>query len=1086
MAKKFDFVSPGVQINEIDQSQVPVETTEDGILLIGRTLKGPALKPVKVKDLDSFIEVFGLPQSGKPGNGVDIWRSGNRYGPTYAAYAAQAHLAAEISPVTFIRLLGENDPLSENSDTQAGWNLGGGSTHTTTPSSVTMAYGLFIIPSGNVGNPELTGSLAAVIYTKGAALTLKGTAADSQATTSSVAQLIESQASGQPNTFKLDLWNSSTATPDESFTFHLDSTKKEGYIRNVLNTNPQRIETTSFSTTEKYFLGETFEQSVQQYVTAVSGTAGKQYGMLLPLVDSSDNHWLERRKEATAAKTGWIISRHADPTNAPSNWGADQSTKLFRVVALHEGESVMNDYAITISDLRLGTNTVPNSSFSLSVVDKVGNVVERFSNVNLDEASENFILKIIGDQDRSWDTTNKIFNITGDYPNKSNYIRIEMSPAWRAGLVDDYALPFGFYGPAKPKNFSLSYGSDGVQAFGDVLNHSGTQASINITLQSRPDADDVMTLILNGQTHTITFKGTKTRAQSDTSFTSFAAEVGISDSPSINPLADTILALINSVSNYTAPATGNGSMVITAQISGPHMNISVAGTAHDGHMQTNSTTAGEDGDDYAYPFVKGNDYIYGTAADSDVFAQMPVGFSGSFVFPSFRLTEQNSKMGGNYNSTDYFGVRHVFKNTSTSNKIVYQSDDYKDLQRTLPATYDVHSTANGTETSFFFTLDEIVEDSSSGLYYWKSGSLADGSSETGKYGTGNFLTGGVKQFNVPLFGGYDGLDITFVDPFSSEVVLSSAGISSKGHYAHYSIEKAIDIAADSESVRYDVVSIPGMTNSGLQNKLIRKVEERGDALVVIDPDDNFKDTFENSGTRTGGEVNTAISNMQDRDINSSYAAAYFPRLKLRDTLSGRNEVLVVPPSVGAIGAMAFSEANSAGPWFAPAGFNRGGLGILGGNSGPRIIGTLKTLSKKNRDELYQERINPIARFPAIGEIVIFGQKTLQQVPSALDRINVRRLMIFLKKKIGGIADTILFDQNVQATWNRFLAQADPLLASVQARFGVSDYKLVLDTSTTTEDLIDRNILYAKVFVKPAKAIEYIVIDFIVTRTGVEF
>ena len=110
MAKKFDFVSPGVQINEIDQSQVPVETTEDGILLIGRTLKGPALKPVKVKDLDSFIEVFGLPQSGKPGNGVDIWRSGNRYGPTYAAYAAQAHLAAEISPVTFIRLLGENDP----------------------------------------------------------------------------------------------------------------------------------------------------------------------------------------------------------------------------------------------------------------------------------------------------------------------------------------------------------------------------------------------------------------------------------------------------------------------------------------------------------------------------------------------------------------------------------------------------------------------------------------------------------------------------------------------------------------------------------------------------------------------------------------------------------------------------------------------------------------------------------------------------------------------------------------------------------------------------------------------------------------
>ena len=257
-------------------------------------------------------------------------------------------------------------------------------------------------------------------------------------------------------------------------------------------------------------------------------------------------------------------------------------------------------------------------------------------------------------------------------------------------------------------------------------------------------------------------------------------------------------------------------------------------------------------------------------------------------------------------------------------------------------------------------------------------------------------------------------------------------------------------------------------------------------MAVIDMDDSFLDTFENSGVRSGGEVDSILSHASSRDLNTSYAATYAPRLKLRDTLSGNDEILIVPPSVGAIGAMAFSEANSDGPWFAPAGFNRGGLSVLGGNSGPRIIGTLKTLSKKQRDELYQVNVNPIARFPAVGEIVIFGQKTLQQTPSALDRINVRRLMIYLKKKVGLIADTILFEQNVQATWNRFLSQADPLLSSVKTRFGITDYKLVLDTSTTTDDLIDRNILYAKVFVKPARAIEYIVIDFIVTRTGVEF
>jgi phage tail sheath protein FI len=143
------------------------------------------------------------------------------------------------------------------------------------------------------------------------------------------------------------------------------------------------------------------------------------------------------------------------------------------------------------------------------------------------------------------------------------------------------------------------------------------------------------------------------------------------------------------------------------------------------------------------------------------------------------------------------------------------------------------------------------------------------------------------------------------------------------------------------------------------------------------------------------------------------------------------------------------------------------------------------LTKQDRDDLYEENINPIARFPAVGEIVIFGQKTLQQTPSALDRINVRRLMIYLKKKIGEIADTILFDQNVNTTWNRFRAQARRVLSDVQARFGITEFKLVLDETTTTADLVDRNILYAKIFVKPARAIEFIAIDFVITRSGIE-
>ena len=112
--------------------------------------------------------------------------------------------------------------------------------------------------------------------------------------------------------------------------------------------------------------------------------------------------------------------------------------------------------------------------------------------------------------------------------------------------------------------------------------------------------------------------------------------------------------------------------------------------------------------------------------------------------------------------------------------------------------------------------------------------------------------------------------------------------------------------------------------------------------------------------------------------------------------------------------------------------------MLGGNNGPRVVGTLEHLTKQNRDDLYEENINPIARFPAVGEIVIFGQKTLQQTPSALDRINVRRLMIYLKKEIGRIADTILFDQNINNTFNRFKSQADAVLADVRSRFGITE------------------------------------------------
>jgi phage tail sheath protein FI len=190
----------------------------------------------------------------------------------------------------------------------------------------------------------------------------------------------------------------------------------------------------------------------------------------------------------------------------------------------------------------------------------------------------------------------------------------------------------------------------------------------------------------------------------------------------------------------------------------------------------------------------------------------------------------------------------------------------------------------------------------------------------------------------------------------------------------------------------------------------------------------------------------------------------------------------VPPSVAALGVLSNTDRQQA-PWFAPAGFTRGGLSE--GAAGVPVLDVSRKLTSDQRDTLYETNINPIAKFPAEG-IVIFGQKTLQQTASALDRINVRRLMIFLKREISFIASRLLFAPNAQATWDRFLGQAEPLLRDVKAEFGIDDFRLILDESTTTPDLIDRNIIYAKLYVKPTRSVEFFAIDFIITNSGASF
>ncbi len=476
---------------------------------------------------------------------------------------------------------------------------------------------------------------------------------------------------------------------------------------------------------------------------------------------------------------------------------------------------------------------------------------------------------------------------------------------------------------------------------------------------------------------------------------------------------------------------------------------------------------------------------------SELISDVPSGYTASVSFPTFRLTEENgSATSANFANTYLFGYDPARKAVAQprgngqfgASRPDASHSDYCGINGFYKDPHLAASDANSAASEVFSLMD--MKTGSANLWYYENGSYDASTSYAAEYDLASLInTVRVKQMRLPFFGGFDGVDIQKADPFSNTRLATGT---ETNNYAVYTLNKAIDIVSDKDLIRYDLISMPGVINHSLNTKLVNMVTERGDALAIIDREGIYQPDTDNNGSEQPASITTVISKMKTDIIDSSYGAAYFPNVNVKDTVNPAGTVLIMPPSVAGIGAIAASEKISDQPWFAPAGFNRGGLGTLGGVGGPNVTNTVEHLTKDDRDDLYEVSLNPIARFPATQDYVIFGQKTLQTQMSALDRINVRRLMIYLKKQIGDIADTILFDSNIQSTWNRFKSKAEVVLANAKSEGGISEYKLVLDDTTTTPDLIDQNILYAQVYIKPARAIEFIAIDFVITKTGVEF
>jgi len=436
--------------------------------------------------------------------------------------------------------------------------------------------------------------------------------------------------------------------------------------------------------------------------------------------------------------------------------------------------------------------------------------------------------------------------------------------------------------------------------------------------------------------------------------------------------------------------------------------------------------------------------------------------TASFTFPAVSLVESSTDHNYSDQTNTYFGA-HLGK----SSGVLLYDTGIPDLLRALPG--DVSSTATGdlTEKSWIFTMDDLSgstgADADPNTMTYVEGSrqqeLDSGEptdqSYTAVHGAAALIELGYDKFTTVFAGGHDGLDIREKEPFGNHV---TSGETEKTNYAYSTIKRAIDSLADAELAEYNLATVPGVTTTGLTDLLIETCEARGDALAIIDLENDFVPKTESSDSEAERvkSLDDAVTSVQARNFDSSYGCAFYPWVRHKP--AGGTSVWL-PPSVAALGVMGSSETKSE-LWFAPAGFTRGGLGENKA-AGLVIDQVRQQLTSKERDKLYENNINPIAKFPAEG-IVIFGQKTLQATPSALDRINVRRLMIYVKKEISRMASTLLFDQNVQATWDRFTSQVVPFLDSIKVRFGLTDFKVILDETTTTPDLVDRNILYAKI------------------------
>ena len=1115
VTKRFKFVSPGILINEIDNSFLPRDHDRLGPVIIGRTERGPGMRAVTVNSQAEFIETFGNPIPGKEGG--DVWREGNHLGPTYASYAAMAYLKNN-GPVTMIRLLG-----TENSDKtsggNAGWSINDGNG---------AAYGLFCVNSSSMGTrPYAIIECGVGIINAGDTIVLEYPAAGGSGTsTHTITVHASNQSATQVSASSADVAADNIARAINAGSSQVDSVASPSHpfsasaggvgnttsdaFRKVtiygpaaenimpdckitLNYDSANLRLSASATKgadftviaddTAAFLGGGTDATIHTgTLAAVWYVKGKEQAVILKGTQpgpgeatvSGSGVWVKSAEDdsfrvnivdlAAAYTASWTqqddvtFSMNPNANNFIRNMFNTNPTLLNPDVTALSSTNVKTKYFLgeTFETHYHDTVTTAGAGNQLGIILKLadGSADQAVHQRQATAAASGWVIA----QDTSTDTANfDVANMQQLFQVKSKHAGEHDSGRYKISIQDIKASSSPHGSP---------YGSFTVV----VRMTDDNDTTVRIVEQFRncnlnPASPNYVARKIGDQYETWDQSERRYRvygnypSQSDIIYVQMNGDV---DAGATDPVLLPFGFL--GPARHKRFAIRSGMFEATNPVTFDTLSGSVA---------TNTFAKGNENLNGRH--VDASDGVGGTSATRFVSSGTPI--AAKMVFPSMRLrtsTEDLKSQGGN-GKIGYFGIQ---TNRSGSNR---RDAAYYDLVKNYPSGKDADGSAASQEYSFKFSLDDVktIGDQHAD---WNEEYRRQGLSCTAATGSyEGILDAGFDKFTMPLWGGDDGLDIMEKEPFNNTDL---AGKNEKSSAAYNSLRRAVDMLADPEVVEFNVATIPGVTNPGITDHLINTVESRADALAIIDIEGGFLPHTENadgdSASSNRGSVSSAVSNLKQRRLNSSYACTYYPWVRVTDPVSDSS--LWVPPSVVALGTMGSSEVKSE-IWFAPAGFTRGGL--TEGSAGVPVTGVRERLTSKERDKLYEANINPIATFPAEG-IVIFGQKTLQVTPSALDRINVRRLMVYVKKEISRMAATTLFEQNVARTWNRFLSKVNPFLRSVQARLGLMDFKVVLDETTTTPDLIDRNIMYAKIFLKPAKAIEFIAIDFVITDSGASF